>query len=101
MRGLYCTAWFVVVAGHLALILGIFGSLAVLPFLTPWYVATPLCVFIVRLIFSRDPCVFTDLENHFRERLGWPKVRGFVGHYIFSPARKLRRAVLARQPKVG
>ncbi len=95
MYTLLITKWFLVTAMHIGLVFGNVLAFFALPFIAPWYVSLPLCTSIVTVAFSHDNCVLTNLENKYREKLGWPKIRGFVGHYILSPARKVRRAVLA------
>jgi hypothetical protein len=66
-------------------------SFFVLPFMAPWYIATPLMVYITSLITTRVECPMTNLENSIRGRLGMRKIGGFVGHYMLRPIRKMRK----------
>jgi len=60
------------------------------PFLTPWYIALPICSFIFLITFSREiRCPLTNWENDIRVKLGKKKIGGFVGHYFIKPLRKL------------
>jgi hypothetical protein len=36
-------------------------------------------------------CPLTRLENYLRRKLGMKEIKQFVGHYIYSPARKVWR----------
>ncbi len=63
----------------------------VLMFLTPWYIAVPLCSSIVWGSLTRFHCPLTRLENRVRLKLGWRPIRGFVGHYFFKPVRSFWR----------
>ena len=69
---------------HFILFLGNILSALILPFVVPWYVALPLCTFLVRLMVSRDRCPATDLENYIRLKIGLPKI-AFVKNYIINP----------------
>ena len=82
MRSLLWVALVATVAVHLAIVFGNFAAFFVLPFVTPWYVALPVCVFILRLSLTGEECPVTTLENHFRARLGLRPVRTFIGHYV-------------------
>jgi len=44
--------------------------------------ATPLIVFIVRLGYHWNRCPITDIENRYRDRLGLPKINGFLNYYL-------------------
>jgi hypothetical protein len=70
------------VALHMAVIFGILVSFCVLPFKADWYVALPLMVYILSLLFTRVECPLTNLENKVRQKLGMKRIGGFVGHYI-------------------
>ena len=59
------------------------------PFLTPWYIALPICSFIFLVSFSKEiKCPLTNLENDIRLKLGKKKIGGFIGHYVVKPIRK-------------
>ena len=81
-----------VVLLHHAVVLGNFSAFFILAFqgFTPWglswYVALPLCTFIVLVTFSKViDCPMTRYENKLRRDVGKPEIRGFVKHYIIRP----------------
>jgi hypothetical protein len=82
-------AFWLLVAIHFVLVVGMAASFLILPFYAPWYVALPLCAFIWFFATSRVDCKLTDLENLMRRRLGMKRIGGFVGHYMLKPAKKL------------
>ena len=96
MRRLLVLQWFVVVAFHVAVVLGNLAAFFVLPFYAPWYVALPACSFVFRLALVGEACPLTELENYYREKLGWKVIRTFIGHYFVKHLRRLWSAVLAR-----
>ena len=57
--------------------------------LFPIYVYVTIVVLIIRVLYSRDPCPLTVLENKYRERLGYCKSRGFVLDWIVKPIKKV------------
>lgn len=67
----------------------------ILPFLYPLLVWMPLNSFILTVIFTREICPLTRLENHMRTNLGMPRIGGFIGHYIVRPIRKINKAYKA------
>lgn len=67
---------------HMAVVVGNLISLFILPFMAPWYIALPLCSFLVLLSTSRDQCPLTRLENKLRRKLNLPTIKGFIGHYL-------------------
>lgn len=74
------------------------GNILAPPFLlllTPWYVSIPLVSFLVNLIFNAafKTCPLTTAENLLRSRTGRRPIRGFVGHYILLPLRKMKRKI--------
>lgn len=73
---------------HLTLIIGNALSFFILPFTVPWYVAMPLCTFIVWVTFTHMECPATTVENWLRSKLGMKKIGGFIGHYIVRPVRR-------------
>jgi hypothetical protein len=80
---------FLIAAGHLLLIFTNIASLFILPFLAAWYIACPLCSFILLNMFDRgDRCPITTLENYYRRKAKMPLIRGFVGHYIYGKQTK-------------
>lgn len=83
------------IAFHAIVIGGNVTAAAVLPFLTPWYVALPLLSFIVWVSFSRvADCPLTRLENKLRRRLGKSEIGGYISYYIVRP---IYRAILRRR----
>lgn len=87
---IWCLLWLVLVIGHFVLLGCMAAAALILPWgSAPWYVALPAIVYIVNLLFTRDPCPLTLLENFFRGRMGWALLSGgFVGHYLVKPVRK-------------
>ena len=82
----------IVVLVHHAVVLGNFSAFFILAFqgFTPWglswYVALPLCTFIVLVTFSKVlDCPMTRYENKLRKEVGKPEIKGFVKHYIIRP----------------
>lgn len=71
-----------VVVVHFAAILGMVAAFFVLPFTQPWPVWLPLCVFILNLMFTAQPCAMTKAENWIRKELGMPQVKLFIGYYL-------------------
>lgn len=69
---------------HIIVVLCNVAAFFVLPFSEPWYVALPLCSFLLLLSFSRDQCPLTRLENKLRRKLGLTPIRGFIGHYLLG-----------------
>ncbi len=76
--------WRTLVVFHFILIITNFLSIFVLPFATPWYIAAPMITLIVNLTFSPLPCPLTTWENRLRVKLGLPKIKYFIGHYILG-----------------
>ena len=82
-------ALYSLIVTHYCLVVGVALAFIVLPFAAPWYVALPCMTFI--FFFTTNPvtCQLTKLENHMRQRLGMPRIGGFVGHYFMRPIQKL------------
>lgn len=87
------TVWLI----HMALVVGMIASFFILPMYERWWVAIPCCVFIWYFTTSRIDCKITALENDIRLRLGLRPIRGFVGHYILLPIRRVRRRLQSRR----
>ena|SRR5579872_5103423 len=85
----FCLA--AVVTIHMALVLALVASFFVLPFAQPWYVATPLCIFVYFYCTNKVKCLMTDFENYLRRKVGLKVIGGFVGHYFVKPFRKKRK----------
>jgi hypothetical protein len=82
-------AFYSLVVLHILLVIMVFGSFFVLPFLSPWYIALPCMTFIWFFSTTRVDCQLTNLENFMRKKLGLKKIGGFVGHYFFKPVKVL------------
>ena len=55
----------------------------------PFYIALPICAWIMHLTFSRVlDCPWTRFENYYRRKCGKPEIKTFIGHYIVKPMRK-------------
>ena len=99
----------IVVLVHHAVVLGNFSAFFILAFqgFTPWglswYVALPLCTFIVLVTFSKVlDCPMTRYENKLRKDVGKPEIKGFVKHYIMRPyARFKYNLKKAKRAKIG
>lgn len=83
------TAFYSLVILHIILVIMVFISFFVLPFLSPWYIAIPCMTFIWFFSTTRVDCQLTNLENFMRKKLGLKKIGGFVGHYFFKPVKIL------------
>lgn len=87
--GLWLTL-LIVIASHMTLVVCMPISFLMLCIYSPWYVALPICTFIVRLLLERNvSCPITTIENYLREKLSLNKIGGFVGHYFKKPFKKL------------
>ena len=100
----------VVVLVHHVVVIGNFSAFFILAFqgFTPygvsWYVALPLCSFIVLISFSKVlDCPMTHYENKLRREVGKQEIRGFMKHYILRPYARfrynLKKAQRAREAK--
>ena len=84
-RPLLHAALVAVVAFHIAVVLGMVASFFVAPFMAPWYLALPACVWIWTLATTRNfECRLTQLENTIRKELGLREVTSFIGHYFMK-----------------
>jgi hypothetical protein len=86
-----------VVLLHHAVVIGNFSAFFILafqgftPYGFPWYVALPLCSFIVLVSFSKVlDCPMTRYENKLRREIGKQEIRGFMKHYIIRPYARFR-----------
>lgn len=70
---------------HFIIILGNILACIIIPFTTPWYIALPLCTFLVRLGLMPDDCPVTRLENKIRVKLGMVQIDRFITHYYIKP----------------
>ena len=76
---------------HFFIVAANFAAFFVVPFKEPWYVAAPINSIIVYLTFNRNPCPLTVFENYCREKLNKRIIRGFIGHYIVWPIKRMFR----------
>lgn len=75
--------WRLLVTLHMSVVAGNVAAFFVLPFKTPWFVALPLCSFIVWVTFVHEvQCPLTRLENLVRRRLGIQPISGFLSYYL-------------------
>jgi hypothetical protein len=72
-------------AFHTLLIIGNIASFFVAPFYGEWYLAFPACFAIIWVTCSDANCTLTEWENNLRAKLGWRRIRGFIGHYFLKP----------------
>lgn len=78
-------SFYILVIVHIILIILVLASFLILPFYAPWYIATPVMVFIWFFSTTKVECHLTNLENYMRKNLGLKKIGGFVGHYFLKP----------------
>lgn len=93
-----------VVLWHMSVVVINIAAFFILPFLLSVWVWVPIDSFILTVIFTREICPLTRLENSIRTSIGLPRIGGFVGHYLVRPIRKLlkgRRSNKAKQSTNG
>ena len=73
----------VVVLVHSIIIFFNVAAFLIAPFETPWYIWTPMCTVIARIVYGSGLCPLTVLENRIRAKLGMPSIKGFVYHYFY------------------
>tara|TARA_B100000809_G_C15020606_1_gene488297 strand:- start:662 stop:1114 length:453 start_codon:yes stop_codon:yes gene_type:complete len=83
-----CTLFHVIVTLHIAVIVINLLAFFILPFLYPIWVWMPINSFILTVMFQREQCPLTRLENTVRVAIGRKKIGGFIGHYFVKPFRK-------------
>ena len=76
------------VTAHMTLVMANVASFFALIYYEKWYIAAPLCSFIVWVTFARVTCPLTIWENKIREKMGLPTIGGFIGHYILRKKTK-------------
>jgi len=64
------------------------SAIFVLPFLTPWYVASPLVTYLLSLFTTSAPCPLTRLEDKIRIKMGKPPIKHFIGYYFVWPLKR-------------
>jgi hypothetical protein len=84
-------AMVLVILWHMAIVIINVVAFFVLPFLLPVWVWVPIDSFILTVMFTREICPLTRLENSIRISIGLPRIGGFVGHYFVRPVRQLIR----------
>ena len=51
--------------------------------LEPFWISVPIIGLIMHLAFSKVlDCPWTRLENHYRVKVGNPKIKTFIGHHL-------------------
>jgi hypothetical protein len=73
-----------IVAVHMLAVIFNLIAFIILPFVTPWYVSLPIDTFLANLVFSNWNCPLTQLENSVRIKIGKPKIRAFIKHYLIQ-----------------
>lgn len=89
--GVALVAFYFLVTGHLVYVSAVAASLFVVPFCAPWYIAAPCMAVPILILTSPGPCPLTWLENQLRCMLGKPKIRAFIGYYIWWPIKRALR----------
>ena len=67
----YKIGWGIVVAAHIFLYVGNIMALLYIAIKEPWYWGVLMCTFFMSPAMAGVFCVFTNMENYFRTRLGW------------------------------
>lgn len=81
---------YVLIVFHMIIVLMNLSAFFVLPFFEQWYIALPIMTLIFNISFAKWwKCPLTDLENKIRKDLHMQEIRGFVGHYLIKPMRKI------------
>ncbi|NBQ68602.1 MAG: DUF2784 family protein [Nitrosomonadaceae bacterium] len=74
-----------VIGGHWVVVMMNVAAFILLPFVVPWYVASPLMSFIALITTTKVNCPLTRLENCIRKQLGLRLISTFIGHYLVKP----------------
>lgn len=82
------TLFHAIVTLHIVVIVINILAFFILPFLYPIWVWMPINSFILTVMFQREQCPLTRLENTVRADIGKKKIGGFIGHYFVKPFRK-------------
>ena len=88
-----------VVLWHMSVVVINIAAFFILPFLLSVWVWVPIDSFILTVIFTREICPLTRLENAIRTSIGLPRIGGFVGHYLVRPIRKLLKGRQSNKAK--
>jgi hypothetical protein len=88
-----------VILWHMGIVIINAAAFFVLPFLLPLWVWVPIDSFILTVMFTREICPLTRLENSLRTSIGLPRIGGFVGHYFVRPVRQLSKNRQLRKAK--
>jgi hypothetical protein len=75
-------ALYIVIALHYLLFIMLISSIPMLFLFEPWYVSTPLVVWLINLMTLPVKCPLTTLENVIRRLLGMTTIKGFVSKHI-------------------
>lgn len=85
-------ALIVLVVFHFYIVIANIIAFFILPFIQPWYISVPLCSLILLLCFSSViDCPLTKFENYLRRKLKLREIKGFLGHYVIWPLKRLYR----------
>jgi hypothetical protein len=79
---------------HYLVVLANVISFFAAPLVLPWYIAISIMSGIVSLLTNRNPCPLTTLENKIRERLGMPRIKGFIKHYVLNIKSTIKELLL-------
>ena len=75
--------WALVVAAHIAVYIGSVTAIIMAIIHEPWYLACIFTLFFFSPALAGFFCMFTNLDNHFRLKLGWPIIQDdFLSHYM-------------------
>ena len=79
----------VIISTHHISLWIILVSIPLLFIFEPLWISLPLCSWIIHLGCTRNDCPLTKLENHFRKKLLFPQIKGFISHYYKKPYQDL------------
>ena len=78
-----------VIAIHHLVLFTLIISIPILLIYEPIWVSIPLSSWIIHLGCTRNDCPLTKLGNHFRKKLLFPEIKGFISHYYKKPYQNL------------
>ena len=89
----WLVCFYLTIAFHFFLIFANIAAMIALPFEVSWFICIPLESFLFNLFFNRAfiNCPITFIENIERKHLNKKPIKGFVGHHIINPIRKVYR----------
>lgn len=75
--------WFMVILAHVAVYVGSVTAIVQAIIHEPWYLACIFTLFFFSPALSGFFCMFTNLENYYRIKLGWPIIEDdFASYYM-------------------